>query len=1088
MRLRFIVFPVSLLFPLFTLGQYQQHLPKAKPIPPNAAAMFKVLERPLGTFTGTIPISFPLCSVNSGPLSANISLSYNNTGGIRVEELSGCVGLGFSLADGAGRITQMVNGKPDDSQLGMLMNPFARPSTFNVNNLSHMAELGQDRLDLEPDVFLYNFNGRSGKFFLKENGDVIMMTNDAIDITYTRDSSQAPPGPGIRSWIITDENGHKYYFGRNKAGTGDLRIVNQSTYNGNGGSSPSETSSVSWHLAESYDMNEENSIKYSYVTTGDAFTTISGSFMPLTTAGLDCRGFNVISDIGTVTTSGTEYMVSRIDAGSGYLIFNAAPDYTYGPKRLLSIQQYDPNGNFRGKFTFNYGPDFTSNRFKLSSFSQFGAAGTDSLTHKFEYIESVALPTVLNPAVDIWGFFNGKANLNSGLIPNLIFSNGANDFYWDYWAIRTADPYYGKANVLRKITYPTGGYREIEYEGNEVLGLGDFFIYHPDSRYMVSRSFSESNFRAGGTTSPSLQHAFTVNTSFNISRVTFNLGNLSLPCGNNFSIKFMRVNSPGDLNGGYLIQSFDGQRTGSLILKNGNYRVDIYSTSLQFPCTAGTLSCSWLEGVPDTTTVQFTYGNTYQMGRRSYYAGGVRVKSLTDYDPVTGKSNVTSYRYKMYSNDSTVGSGLLASPVNIMSLQNTSTTGCQYFKVFPGSSYPLASDNGSFVVYPEVRTIESNNGWTDRIFAYMYNNPPTGFPPIPPVDPSYYRGKLLKEKVYRQDGTLLRKTEQQWIWSYPPSQPGYKAKPYWQVDGLAYIWTDIRRNPGNCNDIFNDCIPDYAAQSYYTVTMPVVALAQATDSSYAGNIAMGAQTSYSYYLHDYIYLLKQKKITINNNQTREQTYKYAFTPSGEFSLGLNAGELAMKDTLLKRHYLQPVEVTDSIKKNGLSPLFINGSKYVFSFFNSNKLHLSQFRNYFSKTDSAIMYFSGYDAKGNLTEQYKANDIKEVFLWGYNGNYPVAQVTGSNYATVAGLVNLSILNNPASDNALRTELNKIRSGLPAGSALVNTFTYSPLYSGMSSQTGPEGRIAYYEYDSFGRLQRIKDKDGNIIKLYDFQIGK
>ncbi len=102
-----------------SFSQFQENIPKAKPIPPNAASMFKVLERPVGTYTGTSPVNFSLCSITSGDLSADISLNYNSTGGIKVEELSSCVGLGFSLADGAGRITQMVRGKPDD-QLGLI--------------------------------------------------------------------------------------------------------------------------------------------------------------------------------------------------------------------------------------------------------------------------------------------------------------------------------------------------------------------------------------------------------------------------------------------------------------------------------------------------------------------------------------------------------------------------------------------------------------------------------------------------------------------------------------------------------------------------------------------------------------------------------------------------------------------------------------------------------------------------------------------------------------------------------------------------------------------------------------------------------
>ncbi len=151
-----------------SFSQYQQNLPQPKPIPPNAAAMFKVLERPLGAFTGTIPISFPLCSVSSGSLTADLSLNYTTTGGIKVEELASCVGLGFQLSDGGGRVTQQVRGLPDDWSLGMLNNPYLKPSQFNTSNNGHLYNADHDFLDLEPDIFLYSFNGRSGKFFLKK--------------------------------------------------------------------------------------------------------------------------------------------------------------------------------------------------------------------------------------------------------------------------------------------------------------------------------------------------------------------------------------------------------------------------------------------------------------------------------------------------------------------------------------------------------------------------------------------------------------------------------------------------------------------------------------------------------------------------------------------------------------------------------------------------------------------------------------------------------------------------------------------------------------------------------------------------------
>ena len=124
----------------------------------------------------------------------------------------------------------------------------------------------------------------------------------------------------------------------------------------------------------------------------------------------------------------------------------------------------------------------------------------------------------------------------------------------------------------------------------------------------------------------------------------------------------------------------------------------------------------------------------------------------------------------------------------------------------------------------------------------------------------------------------------------------------------------------------------------------------------------------------------------------------------------------------------------------------------------------------------------YDNSGNLLEQQKSNDAKEVYLWGYNSQYPVAKIVGSDYATVRGIIsNQSLLDNPTDDNTLRNYLNNLRTSLP--NALVSTYTYRPLL-GMTSSTDANGRTTYYEYDGLNRLKLVKDQDGNIIKTFDY----
>jgi YD repeat-containing protein len=52
------------------------------------------------------------------------------------------------------------------------------------------------------------------------------------------------------------------------------------------------------------------------------------------------------------------------------------------------------------------------------------------------------------------------------------------------------------------------------------------------------------------------------------------------------------------------------------------------------------------------------------------------------------------------------------------------------------------------------------------------------------------------------------------------------------------------------------------------------------------------------------------------------------------------------------------------------------------------------------------------------------------------------------------------------------------------AQMTTYTYDPLI-GMTSETDPNGKTTYYEYDSFGRLKYVKDHKGNVIKKHEYK---
>lgn len=63
----------------------------------------------------------------------------------------------------------------------------------------------------------------------------------------------------------------------------------------------------------------------------------------------------------------------------------------------------------------------------------------------------------------------------------------------------------------------------------------------------------------------------------------------------------------------------------------------------------------------------------------------------------------------------------------------------------------------------------------------------------------------------------------------------------------------------------------------------------------------------------------------------------------------------------------------------------------------------------------------------------------------------------------------------------SEVDEVR--LHPTDAQMTTYTYDPLV-GMTSSTDANNRTTYYEYDAFGRLQAVKDEEGNILQSHGY----
>jgi RHS repeat-associated protein len=159
-----------------TGGQADGTSPTASP---ETAFQNKLLDIPVNTFTGTASVPIPLYTLNEGNISVPIALSHNASG-VKAHEVAAWTGMNTTISAGA-FLSKIVRGIPDEGKLEY--------TTYGSNSSSTRKGFYQHGLkadndgnnDSEPDLYLLNINGASYKFTF---GSVLFY--DPIALEYYR--------------------------------------------------------------------------------------------------------------------------------------------------------------------------------------------------------------------------------------------------------------------------------------------------------------------------------------------------------------------------------------------------------------------------------------------------------------------------------------------------------------------------------------------------------------------------------------------------------------------------------------------------------------------------------------------------------------------------------------------------------------------------------------------------------------------------------------------------------------------------------------------------------------------------------------
>jgi len=443
----------------------KKFLPQYAPLSPNAWSSQKFGDYQVNLATGVSNIPITLFTIQNGSLSIPITLSCH-TGGFKMNEQSSWVGWGWTLDFGPS-LNRTVQGLKDDKDGGSyLSNPIAasRDFCYSSTDFDYGRSVKNNSIDTQPDIFSYSIPSKSGKFLLGQNGSTpFKIPNHPIQISYSAN-------PTITTFNLVGDDGVAYTFGEAET----QEVVSGAL---------SQNYISSWLISQVRSADSDDVINYSYQSGGiqdlsekqwvasvifnsvpqsGGHYTNSVDFTPTYT--------NVSTRITqknpykiTYTNGEVEFVQSdigeRLDLlDSRYLKQINIYNYENGQKILIKVI----------KFTYTYFQNSTSNgsyaRLKLDKISITDELNSKVEEYSFDYWSNTISWNEANDNAkkDFFGYYNGKPNTH--LIPvstynGLSIQGGAAD--------RSTVDTFMKEGVLKRITFPTKGYTEFDYETNK---------------------------------------------------------------------------------------------------------------------------------------------------------------------------------------------------------------------------------------------------------------------------------------------------------------------------------------------------------------------------------------------------------------------------------------------------------------------------------------------------------------------------------------------------------------------------------------------------------------------------------------------
>ena len=1006
---------------------------------PEAAKMTKYADTPVSNAYGLAEIGIPIITVQSRSLKLPIALSYDGSG-IKPEEISGIVGLGWSLQAG-GVITRTIIGRVDTGD------EIPSKST-NPSDAEWLVNHANSDDDTEYDRYSYNFCGHSGSFYKIPNRGIVPTEPTELIISETL------------PFTITDKDGTKYIFGLAETSTRYMGSYdpNAPSVNQTGNYYNLTTA---WYLTEIRSMDETDVITISYLQL-DTFSHVSHSYyrsisFPYKYMGNDVWLTNLSGGVDPTPTFQTRewsftstnewhpYVVSSITYNGGNVSFSyegySEPGNSpYGGSRRsypsflssITVNEGGQSDILRWSFMKSTTGDY---RTLLASVTQKGQNGTT--IEKWEFGYDSPNMGMNDCSVDLFGYFNGTGS-SSGIGGSKAFLRPYNDEYTVPFSV--ADRNHNSASVgklsLNSIKTASGSLTRYYYASNSIPTNGESNMF-PSSIQIGQRvsSIVTYDLSQGGEMLVRRRDFSYSNPGITIPIYAFQIGAFISTSENN--------SCPDGIGVGQWYGSNSPIRIGSVIYNDQSNLPGIPLESARIFYQQVTEDIS--EGsVPLVRTV-WQYDGT---GAVSMDSGGTvwapsdshdESYVILPYGPNHFHQRVPTYipRNGTQSNPTTpLGYHImdqnrpqLCNPTKVIHYKKEGTQ----FKKVSQTDYTYEGWNEYLQVglTLTLRTSPNTNGH-ENTNAYCLND----------VDQQQVNRKIyyqrLKERVDTEylDDNNTKSVKTTYKYAYTPgSRSSFYSGGTYYADNLNYVpaMGALQSPRQEVQVYFNDDSKTYIRNIIYPDELVGV-----SGCSWASTLVS------KHYL-----LPVGEEIIIGASPTNKAG---RYVTWGQVPVASWGGG-ASNNTLLKPRKTE---------------VYRNGQ------------HVNRDINY-----------NLYDSGGKPLEIKSDGQPYKTYAWGYNHRFPIAEVTGKSFEDARSALNNNQrggLDMIAGLSTLSSSyLTLVRTGLRANQT--NAFTTIHTYTspfGLAMEEDPSGKKIQYSYDFGGRLSSVKDDSGDKLQEYAYNL--